>query len=272
LKTKDRQTCSLFVLQYLHPHIIAKLRDSSDEPTRRRAGIRIDNDLPSETFEWLRDVVFIEDKEFVEDEGREVSRLTRLWDTSDEAENIELDMDQTRAITRLKAEVLAHARAGRGAMPRPVRSQRSKPRKPLDWAALRNRKGDLKLDLSDRSKTTQHEQEQEPETPPKSSSTIRPLFGFARQATTRMNSVDNLNRVDSFSTDPSSMVRSNSSISEISVETTEGENVSISPQIATAGEDIASSRFWGITVTEDGCAVDEQRTGLDNEIVSCTNA
>ena len=176
-----RPACSLLVLQSVDPTVVAKLRNAHDTLTRRRVGLRLDDDVPADAFEWLRDVVFLEDKVVVEEEDREVPKLSRLWDTENEEENILLDMDQVRALVRLKAEVLAHARAGRGAKPRPVRSKRGRPAKPpLDSGAFRERKGDLRLDLSADRARPQGEQDvpdasgTEVASPPKTASTVRP--------------------------------------------------------------------------------------------------
>jgi hypothetical protein len=65
-----RPACSLLVLQSVNPAIVAKLRNATDQLTRRRVGLRIDDDVPFHAFEWLRDVVFLEEKVMV---GRERS-------------------------------------------------------------------------------------------------------------------------------------------------------------------------------------------------------
>jgi hypothetical protein len=248
---ETRPACSLLVLQAVHSNVITKLRNTSDQLTRRRVGLRVEDDVPADAFEWLRDVVFLEDKVPVEGEEREVPRLTRLWDTANEEENIRLDMDQARALVRLKAEVLAHARAGRGAKPRPVRSKRVKPPKPLDWAALRERKGDLHLDLSERTaRRDGREQDGRVEdilSPPKTGSTIRPgpiTSGLAARLP-NLQQVGSaavsggISRSSSYTTDPGTMADSLVSYgSSASLGTITDEDAAASPKLA-LGENAA---------------------------------
>ena len=248
---ETRPACSLLVLQAVHPNAITKLQNGSDQLTRRRVGLRVEDDVPADAFEWLRDVVFLEDKVPVEGGDREVPRLTRLWDTANEEENIRLDMDQERALVRLKAEVLAHARAGRGAKPRPVRSKRVKPPKPLDWAALRERKGDLHLDLSERTARRdsrgQDRRAEDMLSPPRTGSTIRPgpmtsgltarLLNPQQVGSAAISA--GISRSSSYTTDPGTMADSVLSCgSSASLGTITDEDVAVSPKVA-VGENAA---------------------------------
>jgi hypothetical protein len=241
-----RPACSLLVLQSVNPAVVAKLRNATDQLTRRRVGLRIDDDVPFHAVEWLRDVVFLEDKVMVEEEEREVPRLTRLWDTENEEENVQLDMDQVRAIVRLKAEVLAHARAGRGAKPRPVRSKRGQPNKPpRDSGAFRERKGDLRLDLSERAQDEGDRAvpgglREDVSSPPKTASTIRPLY---RQFPLSKGNPPNtaspgMSRNSSYTSAPSVSDSIASLGSSASLGTIADDHLALSPRVAT-GENAA---------------------------------
>lgn len=107
--------------------------------------------MDQHVLDWLEDVTFLaphkQDPTATTEDDYPPPLHHRLWDTSSESQNVTLDMDQHRAIARLKAEVLAHARSGKGVKPRPIRSKRTRARKALNGAKLEQRKGPLKLDI-----------------------------------------------------------------------------------------------------------------------------